>query len=109
MDVGYPATTHSMMRTEDRVATMGVAGDPFSVTSQTNTTTLSAAELPDSVFKTVYSAGPPATVTTTTAEGRQVRLTLDALERVTHIAVLGTQPVAIAPAQIQYDARGRVV
>ncbi|MCL2726618.1 MAG: hypothetical protein FWD69_19535, partial [Polyangiaceae bacterium] len=108
MDVGYPNPTHSMTRSESRTATLTVPGDPFSVTDQLITSTLSGSGLPDSVATSVYAAGPPATWTTTSATGRQVRQTLDGLERVTEVAVLGTDPVALYPVQYQYDTQGRI-
>ena len=107
-DIGHPTTTHSFTRTEDRAATLETKGDPFSVTQQRYTTTLSAPGMSSLISRSDYSAGPPATVMTTSAAGRQVRLTLDALERVTGIELLGTDPVQIYPTQIQYDAKGRV-
>jgi YD repeat-containing protein len=107
-DIGFPTTTHSMIRKEDRAATLAIAEDPFSVTQETHTMTLSADGLPNSVTTSVYSAGPPATVTTTSATGRKTRQTLDALERVTQVELLGTDPAAIYPTQIQYDAKGRI-
>ncbi|MCL2825549.1 MAG: hypothetical protein FWD57_16275, partial [Polyangiaceae bacterium] len=107
-DIGHPTTTHSFTRTENRSATLETPGDPFSVTQQTKTTTLSASGMPNLVSTSVYAAGPPATVTTTSAAGRQVRVTLDGLERITNIELLGTDPVEIYPTQIQYDAKGRV-
>ncbi|MCW5833970.1 MAG: hypothetical protein KIS78_16340 [Labilithrix sp.] len=107
-DIGHPVTTHSMTRTEARTATLAVPGDPFSVTAQTITTTLSGAGLPTATTTRVYAAGPPATWTTTSPAGRQTRETLDTLERVTEVAVLGSDPVALHPIQYRYDERGRV-
>ncbi|MCL2779433.1 MAG: hypothetical protein FWD73_15675, partial [Polyangiaceae bacterium] len=108
LDVGYPDTTHTMTKTESRTATMATAGNPFTVTGETITTTASGAGVPNSVTTSVYAAGPPATWTTTSAAGRQVRQTLDSLERVTDLAVLGADPVALFPMQYHYDAKGRV-
>ncbi|MCL2725421.1 MAG: polymorphic toxin type 34 domain-containing protein, partial [Polyangiaceae bacterium] len=108
MDVGYPNPTHSMTRSESRTATLTIPGDPFSVTDQLITSTLSGSGLPNTVTTNVYAAGPPATWTTTSATGRQLRQTLDGLERVTQVAVLGTDPVALYPVQYQYDAQGRI-
>lgn len=107
-DIGHPTTTHSMTRTESRSATLATPGDPWSVTSQTITTVLSGAGLSDATTTRVFAAGPPATWTTTTPAGRQTRETLDALERVTEVAVLGSTPVTLAPLQYHYDAQGRV-
>lgn len=108
LDVGHPVTTHSMTRTESRTATLATAGQPFSVSGQTITATRSGSGLPSSVATSVFTAGPPAKWTMTSAAGRQVELTLDSFERVAQVAVLGSSPVTLHPVQFRYDGRGRV-
>jgi RHS repeat-associated protein len=107
-DVGHPTTTHSMTQTESRAATLATFGDLFSISGETVTTTLSGAGLPNATTTSVFAAGPPATWTTTSPAGRQTRRTLDSLERVTQMTVLGTDPVALYPVQYHYDAEGRI-
>ncbi|MCW5832022.1 MAG: hypothetical protein KIS78_06165 [Labilithrix sp.] len=108
VEIGYPATTHAMTTTETRSATLAAPGDPFSVTSQTITSTRAASGLPSAVTTSVFSAGPPAKWTTTSPAGRVVEVTLDNLERVTAVTVLGSSPVTLHPVQFSYDGQGRV-
>lgn len=98
----------SMLRTETRSAPLGVAGDPFSVTSQTITTTLSGTGLSNAVTTRAFTLGPPARWTTTSPAGRQTRETLDSLDRVIEVAVLGSTPVTLEPTQLHYDSAGRI-
>lgn len=106
--------THSMTQTESRSATLATPGDPFSVIAQTLTMTRAATSggvPPPSVTTRVYTAGPPAKWTTTSATAGSpvvIEETLDSLERVVETKVLGSSPVALHPVQYHYDARGRV-
>ena len=88
--------------------TLSSASDPFSITGQTITTTLKGAGLPNAVTTRAFTAGPPARWTTTSPAGRQTRETLDNLDRVTEVAVLGSTPVTLHPVQYHYDSRGRI-
>ncbi|MBX3214920.1 MAG: hypothetical protein KF850_23000 [Labilithrix sp.] len=100
--------TRSMLRRENRTATLATAGEPFSVTGQTITTQLEGAGLPSSVSSRVFTAGSPSYWTSTSAEGRSSRAYLDDRERVVEIAALGVDPVELHPMQLRYDTRGRV-
>ena len=97
-----------MLRAESRTATLATPGEPLSVTGEMITTTLSGAGVPSATTTRVFAAGAPATWTTTTPAGRRARTTLDALNRVTELAVVGSDPVTLAPLQFHYDERGRV-
>ena len=107
-DVGFPTTTHSMTVARTRTSTLSAAADPFSVAGETITTTLSGANLPNATTTAVYAPTPSPTWTMTSPAGRQSRSTLDALERVTKLEALGTDPVALHPIEYHYDLRGRL-
>ncbi|MBX3226241.1 MAG: hypothetical protein KIT84_43360 [Labilithrix sp.] len=106
-DVGFPAVTHSMLRSESRTATLATPDNPFAVSGQTITTTVAGAGLPNATSTRVFAAGSPATWTTTSPVGRQTRVTLDTLDRFSSVSVLGTDPV-LHPIHYHYDDRGRV-
>jgi hypothetical protein len=90
----HPPITRQETRGQPALA---IPGDPFSVSAQTITTMLSANGMANAVTTRVFAAGPPATWTTTSPAGRQTKQTLDGLERVTEIAVLGSSPVTLYP------------
>lgn len=101
--------TKTFVGTQSRTATLSNEFDPFTVTAQTLTSTVTGTGLPSGLTTTsVFASGTPATWTTTTPEGRQVRRTLDAQDRPTKLEVLGSSPNAIYPIQIHYDANGRI-
>jgi len=110
IDVGYPTTTHSMTLTQFRDAPLTTPSDPFSVTRETIAMTRSASGLPTAHATHVFAPGPPATWTTTTTENRQIQRTLDSLERITKLAILGSEPGAplLHPLELSYDTHGRV-
>jgi hypothetical protein len=97
-----------MLSEEARTASLATAGDPFSVAAQTITTTQSGTGVTTAASTRVFTSGPPATWTTTSAAGRQTRETLDSLDRVTQRETLGSSPVTLNPVQHHYDSLGRV-
>lgn len=102
--------TKSMTRTESRVATLSSATDPTSVTAETITSVLSATggtPAPQTTTR-VFAGGATPTWTTTTQAGRQTRETLDSLDRVTKVEILGSSPVTLNPVSYKYDTKGRI-
>ncbi len=94
-DVVTPGGLHRSLSGQRSVT----LADPFnllSVTAATETATLNG-----NAYTRTYAAGPPPTLMSTSPEGRQRVLTLDAQGRVTQVA-----PAGLAPTQLTYDADG---
>ncbi|HTR25894.1 MAG TPA: RHS repeat-associated core domain-containing protein [Terriglobales bacterium] len=83
--------------TASRTASLANPSDPFSLTTQTDTTTINGR-----TYKSVYT-GSSKTFLDTSAEGRKTTTTLDSLERVSRFEPLGETAIAFA-----YDSRGRL-
>ncbi|CAN5531541.1 hypothetical protein BH09MYX1_BH09MYX1_21170 [soil metagenome] len=95
-----------------RVVT-GATGDPFSFTSEKETTSFSAVSADArNDINVVYAPGTPSTRTRTTYLGRQVVEQLDSYDRVTKITVPGVVPGAgsstLVPVDFYYDGNGRL-
>jgi YD repeat-containing protein len=80
-----------------RTATLGVAGNPLSLLTQTDLTTINGR-----TYTSTYTASDR-TLVNTTPEGRTQALVLDDLERVSSVQTSGLLPTSLA-----YDARGRL-
>lgn len=87
----------TMNATSARAATLGTAGNPFSLTTQTETDTINGRK-----YTSVFT-GSTRTYVDTTPAGRKATTVLDALERISS-AQLGT----LLPAQFAYDTHGRL-
>jgi RHS repeat-associated protein len=87
----------TMSATSTRAATLGTAGDPFSLTSQTDTDTINGRK-----YTSVFT-GSTRTYVDTTPVGRKATTVLDSLERISS-AQLGT----LLPAKFAYDTHGRL-
>jgi len=83
--------------THVRTASLGVAGNPFSLISQTDTETVNGRK-----YSSIFTASTR-TYVDTTAVGRETTTTLDALERVS-----STQIGALLPIRYAYDSHGRL-
>jgi RHS repeat-associated protein len=83
--------------TATRTASLGVAGNPFSLISQTDTETVNGRK-----YSSVFTASSR-TYVDTTPVGRKTTTTLDALERVS-----STQLGALLPINYAYDSQGRL-
>lgn len=112
---GVAPNVSTSWRTEERSATLGTTGDPFSVTSETITTKLwtsappATGGTPVATSTRVFTAGSPSKWTTTSFAGRVTEEELDAHERVTKSRILGSSPVTLAPVEYAYDLHGRLV
>jgi RHS repeat-associated protein len=80
-----------------RTATLGAAGDPFSLLTQTDLTTINGR-----TYTSTYTASDR-TLVNTSPEGRTQTVVLDDLERVSSMQTSGLLPTNLA-----YDARGRL-
>jgi RHS repeat-associated protein len=80
-----------------RTASLATAGNPFSLTDQTDTDTVNSR-----VYTSTFTASNR-TFTNTTPVGLQLLETLDAKERITR-----TQLGALLPTNLAYDSRGRL-
>ncbi len=87
----------TMNSTSTRAATLGTAGDPFSLTSQTDTDTINGRK-----YTSIFTASDR-TYLDTTPVGRKATTVLDSLERISS-AQLGT----LLPIQYAYDTHGRL-
>ena len=87
----------TMNATETRSASLGIAGNPFSLTTQTDTDTINGLK-----YTSVFT-GSTRTYVDTTPVGRKTTTALDSLERISS-AQLGT----LLPVQFTYDSRGRL-
>ena len=87
----------TMNATSSRTATLGTAGNPFSLTSQTDTDTINGRKY------TSLFTGSTRTYVDTSPVGRKATTVLDSLERISS-AQLGT----LLPAQLAYDTHGRL-
>ena len=87
----------TMSATSTRAASLGTAGDPFSLTSQTDTDTINGRK-----YTSVFT-GSTRTYVDTTPVGRKATTVLDSLERISS-AQLGT----LLPIQLTYDSHGRL-
>jgi YD repeat-containing protein len=81
-----------------RTARLGTAGNPFSLTTQTDTDTVNGR-----VYTAIFTASNR-TYTNTSPVGRQHLVTLDATER-----LATTQVSGLLPTQFAYDGRGRLI
>jgi RHS repeat-associated protein len=86
-----------MSATSARTATLGTAGDPFSLTTQTETDTINGRK-----YTSVFT-GSTRTYVDTTPVGRKATTVLDSLERISS-AQLGT----LLPVQYTYDTHARL-
>jgi RHS repeat-associated protein len=89
--------TLTMSATSTRAATLGTAGNPFSLTTQTDTDTINSRK-----YTSVFT-GSTRTYVDTTPVGRKATTVLDSLERISS-AQLGT----LLPEQFAYDTHGRL-
>jgi RHS repeat-associated protein len=87
----------TMTTTFSRTATLGTAGNPFSLTSQTDTATVNGR-----AYTSVFT-GSTRTYVDTTPMGRKTTTILDALEQ-----PASTQFGTLLPVQFVYDSQGRV-
>jgi RHS repeat-associated protein len=87
----------TMNSTSTRAATLGTAGNPFSLTSESDTDTINGRK-----YSSVFT-GSDRTFVDTTPVGRKATTVLDSLERISS-AQLGT----LLPVQYVYDAHGRL-
>jgi RHS repeat-associated protein len=101
-----PITARTELKTPDgltrtttlsRNTTLAAAADPLSLVTETDTMTLNGR-----AYTAIYAADTR-TSTTTTPEGRQASVTVDAQGRVLQRSVTG-----LAPVRYSYDARGRL-
>lgn len=83
--------------TQSRTATLGTAGDPFSLTSQTDTSNINGR-----VYTSVYTASSKSIVDKTPV-GRTTTTLLDSQER-----PISTQLGSLAATSLTYDSLGRV-
>jgi RHS repeat-associated protein len=89
--------TLTMKATSSRTATLGTAGNPFSLTTQTDTDTINGRK-----YSSIFT-GSTRTYVDTTPVGRKATTVLDSLERISS-AQLGT----LLPEQFAYDTHGRL-
>ena len=87
----------TMNTTSTRTATLGTAGNPFSLITQTDTNTINGRN-----YTSVFTSSNRAYVDTSPV-GRKATTVLDSLERVSSV-----QLGILLPAQVSYDARGRL-
>lgn len=87
----------TMNTTYTRAATVGTAGNPFSLTTQTDTDTINGRK-----YTSAFTSSNR-TYVDRTPVGRKATTVLDSLERISSVQ-LGT----LLPAQLAYDARGRL-
>lgn len=87
----------TMNATSTRAATLGTTGNPFSLTTQTDTDTINGRK-----YTSVFT-GATRTYVDTTPVGRKATTVLDSLERISS-AQLG----ALLPEQFAYDTHGRL-
>jgi len=86
-----------MTTTGNRTATLGVAGNPFSLTTETNTLSINGR-----TYSSVFTTSNKTYVDTTPVK-RKTTTILDSLERVS-----STQLGALLPVQFAYDSKGRL-
>jgi RHS repeat-associated protein len=89
--------TLTMNISGSRAASLGTAGNPFSLTMQTDKETINSR-----TYTSVFTASNR-TIVDTTPVGRKLTTVLDTLERVS-----STQVAGLTPAEFAYDARGRL-
>jgi RHS repeat-associated protein len=87
----------TMNVSSNRTASVGTPGDPFSLTTQIDSTTING-----KVYTSTYTAGAR-TYTFTTPAGRSVNTTLDSQERVISSGIAGLLPTTFC-----YDTLGRL-
>jgi len=87
----------TMSAISTRTATLGTAGNPFSLTTQTETRTINGRKY-NSVF-----TGATRTYVDTTPVGRKTTTVLDSLERIS-----SAQRGTLLPIQLTYDTQGRL-
>jgi RHS repeat-associated protein len=87
----------TMSTTGTRTATLGVAGNPFSLTTETNTLSINGR-----TYSSVFTTSNKTYVDTTPVK-RKTTTILDSLERVS-----STQLGALLPSQFAYDSKGRL-
>jgi RHS repeat-associated protein len=87
----------AMNSSESRTATLGTPGNPFSLTTQTDTITVNGR-----VYTSAFT-GSNLTYLNTTPVGRTTKVTLDSLER-----VVSAQVGKLTAINLTYDTRGRI-